>query len=151
MPTVLLTGATGYIGSHTWVALEAAGWSVIGADNFSNSSPKVLDRLRRILGKPPMFERIDVCDEVALDALFAKHRVDAVVHFAAFKSVAESTAKPLDYYYNNVGGLLAVCRAMQRGHVRRLVFSSSATVYGAPTRLPRSPRSVVPRGRGGAT
>jgi len=136
MPTILLTGATGYIASHTWLALEAAGFDVVGVDDFSNSSPEVLNRLRELGGRAPVFERASVCDEQAMAALFARHRIDAAVHFAAFKAVGESTARPLDYYANNLGGLLTVCRQMQRHGIGRFVFSSSATVYGRPERLP---------------
>ncbi|MBS0305128.1 MAG: UDP-glucose 4-epimerase GalE [Proteobacteria bacterium] len=136
MPTILLTGATGYIASHTWLALEAAGFDVVGVDDFSNSSPEVLNRLRELGGRAPVFERASVCDEQALGSLFERHRVDAAVHFAAFKAVGESTAKPLEYYANNLGGLLTLCRLMQRRGIAPLVFSSSATVYGQPERLP---------------
>ena len=136
MATILLTGAAGYIASHTWLALLGAGLQVVGIDDFSNSSPEVLNRLERLAGQRPDFERADVCDPAALDRVFARRRVDAVVHFAAFKAVGESTAKPLDYYANNVGGLVALCRAMQRHDCRRFVFSSSATVYGQPESLP---------------
>ena len=135
-PTVLLTGATGYIASHTWVALEAAGCSVVGVDDFSNSSPSVLGRLQSLIGRAPVFERLDVCDAAAVERVFATRRIDAVVHFAAFKAVGESTQRPLAYYGNNVGGLLTVCQAMQRHACRHFVFSSSATVYGCPDRLP---------------
>ena len=134
--TVLLTGATGYIASHTWLALQAAGFDVVGVDDFSNSSPEVLQRLQRLAGRTPVFERADVCDAAAVDALLQRHRVDAAVHFAAFKAVGESTAEPLAYYRNNVGGLVTVCAALQRHGIRRFVFSSSATVYGDPERLP---------------
>ncbi len=136
MPTVLLTGATGYIGSHTWLALQAAGFDVVGVDDFSNSSPEVLNRLRALSGQEPVFEHASVCDTAAMDALFQRHRIDAAVHFAAFKAVGESTAQPLDYYANNIGGLLTVCRVMQQHGVQRFVFSSSATVYGNPQQLP---------------
>ena len=136
MPTVLLTGAAGYIGSHTWLALLAAGWRVVGVDDFSNSSPEVLNRLRELSGQTPVFERADVCDEDALETLFQRHAIDATVHFAARKAVGESAARPLDYYANNLGGLLGVCRTMQRHGVGRFVFSSSATVYGQPEQLP---------------
>ena len=135
-PTVLLTGATGYIGSHTWLALLAAGFEVVGVDDFSNSSPEVLKRLQELSGTVPVFERANVCDAVAMSFLFQRHAIAATVHFAAFKAVGESTQKPLDYYANNLGGLLTVCRAMQAHGVRRLVFSSSATVYGDPASLP---------------
>jgi UDP-glucose 4-epimerase len=134
--TVLLTGATGYIASHTWLALLAAGYEVVGVDNFSNSSPEVLDRLRELSGREPVFERASVCDVAAMEDILGRHRVDAAVHFAAYKAVGESVAKPLAYYANNLGGLLTVCAALQRHGVRRFVFSSSATVYGDPARLP---------------
>jgi UDP-glucose 4-epimerase len=134
--TVLLTGATGYIGSHTWLALLAAGHAVVGVDDCSNSSPEVLNRIERLTGRKPVFERADVCDKPALRRLFSAHAPDAVVHFAARKAVAESVARPLDYYSNNLGGLLSVCEAMQAIGCRRIVFSSSATVYGMPERLP---------------
>ena len=136
MATVLLTGAAGYIASHTWLALLEAGFEVVGIDNFSNSSPRVLDRLARLASRTPDFEQADVCDAAALDSLFGRRRIDAVVHFAAFKAVGESAAKPLDYYANNLGGLVALCRAMQSHDCRRIVFSSSATVYGQPETLP---------------
>ncbi len=136
MPTILLTGAAGYIASHTWLALQAAGFDVVGVDDFSNSSPHVLDRLAELAGRPTVFERASVCDAAAMEALFARHRIDACVHFAAFKAVGESTAKPLDYYANNLGGLVTVCQTMLRHGVRRFVFSSSATVYGDPESLP---------------
>ena len=136
MPTVLLTGATGYIASHTWLALQAAGYAVVGVDDFSNSSPEVLNRLQRLSGQVPVFEQASVGDAAAMAGVFARHAIDAVVHFAAFKAVGESTALPLAYYRNNIGGLLTVCQAMLAQGCRRLVFSSSATVYGDPQRLP---------------
>ena len=136
MPTVLLTGATGYIASHTWLALQDAGFDVVGVDDHSNSSPEVLQRLRELGGRQPTFERASVCDAAAMDALLSRHRVHAAVHFAAFKAVGESVAQPLAYVANNVGGLVTVCQALQRHGVRRFVFSSSATVYGDPERLP---------------
>jgi UDP-glucose 4-epimerase len=136
MPTILLTGAAGYIASHTWLALQAAGFRVVGIDNFSNSSPQVLERLAALAGETPDFIRADVCNAGELDAVFARQRVDAVVHFAASKSVGESEAQPLAYYANNIGGLLTLCQVMQGHGCRTLVFSSSATVYGTPERLP---------------
>ena len=136
MPVVLLTGATGYIASHTWLALLAAGFDVIGVDDFSNSSPEVLNRLRTLSGREPRFVRADVGDAAAMQQLFEREPIDAAVHFAAFKAVGESVAKPLDYYANNLGGLVTMCRTMQRHGCRRFVFSSSATVYGTPARLP---------------
>ena len=136
MPTVLLTGATGYIASHTWLALWAEGFHVVGVDDFSNSSPRVLQRLQALGGRAPTFEQANVCDAAAMQTLFQRHRIDATVHFAALKAVGESAAQPLAYYANNLGGLLTVCSAMQRHGVQRFVFSSSATVYGDPQALP---------------
>ncbi len=133
---ILLTGAAGYIGSHTWLALWSAGYDIVGIDNFSNSSPVVLQRLDTLGGRLPAFVRADVCDGDSLDRLFAEHRFDAVIHFAAHKSVAESVQRPLEYYRNNIGGLVTLCDAMQRHGCRRMVYSSSATVYGEPERLP---------------
>ena len=135
MAKILLTGAAGYIASHTWLALLAAGHEVVGVDNFSNSSPLVLERLRELSGQTPVFEQVDVCTP-ALAGVFERHRPEAVVHFAAFKAVGESTSQPLAYYRNNIGGLVNVCETMQAHGCRRLVFSSSATVYGVPERLP---------------
>ena len=135
-PLILLTGATGYIASHTWLALLEAGFRVVGIDNFSNSSPVVLERLHELSGAAPQFIEADVRDATALDGVFGREPVDAVVHFAAHKAVGESTTKPLAYFANNVGGLLTLCEAMERHGVRTLVFSSSATVYGKPERLP---------------
>ena len=136
MPTILLTGATGYIASHTWLSLLDAGFEVVGLDDFSNSSPEVLKRLHRLSGRAPVFERASVCDSAAMNAVFERHRIDAAVHFAAFKAVGESTTKPLAYYANNLGGLTSTCTVMQAHRVKRFVFSSSATVYGDPTHLP---------------
>jgi UDP-glucose 4-epimerase len=132
----LLTGATGYIASHTWLALLEAGFRVVGVDNFYNSSPLVLDRIRRLSGQTPVFHQIDVCQTPALNEVFAQHPVNAVVHFAAHKAVGESHAQALAYYANNVGGLLSLCQVMQQHQCGHLVFSSSATVYGTPQTLP---------------
>lgn len=136
MPTVLLTGATGYIASHTWLALQAAGFDVVGVDDHSNSSPVVLSRLEALSGRTPVFERGSVVDAAFVEAVFQRHAIDAVMHFAAFKAVGESAAKPLPYYANNLGGLITVCEAMRRHGCHRFVFSSSATVYGKPEALP---------------
>jgi len=133
---VLLTGATGYIASHTWLALQAAGFEVVGVDNFVNSSPEVLNRLHRLSGIAPVFEQIDVLDQAALGSVFSRHDIHAVIHFAALKAVGESSAKPLDYYQNNLGALMSVVRVMGDHGVRNMVFSSSATVYGTPKTLP---------------
>ena len=136
MTTILLTGAAGYIASHTWLALQQAGYRVVGVDNFANSSPVVLERLAELARAPIEFERADVCDAAALDEVFSRHSPAAVVHFAAYKAVGESVSQPLAYYRNNVGGLVNTCEAMKRHGCLRMVFSSSATVYGAPERLP---------------
>jgi UDP-glucose 4-epimerase len=135
-PTVLLTGATGYIGSHTWLCLAAAGFRVVGVDNFVNSSPRVLERLRALLGAAPVFEQADVCDVAAMAQVVQRHRIGAAIHFAALKAVGESVQRPLDYYRNNLGGLLTVCDALASHGAKRFVFSSSATVYGEPKSLP---------------
>jgi UDP-glucose 4-epimerase len=136
MATILLTGATGYIASHTWLALWQAGFDVVGVDDFRNSSPVVLQRLAALGGRTPVFERADVGDAAAMAAVLDRHRIDATVHFAALKAVGESAAMPLAYYRNNIGGLVTVCEALQARRIGRIVFSSSATVYGQPERLP---------------
>ena len=142
MPTVLLTGATGYIASHTWLALQAAGFQVVGVDDFRNSSPEVPEAPARTVGRlEPVFERASVTDAPAMEALFLRHRIDACVHFAALKAVGESTQIPVDYYANNLGGLFTVCQTMLRHGVKRFVFSSSATVYGDPQQ-PAHPRRL---------
>ncbi len=133
---ILLTGAAGYIASHTWLALDAAGYEVVGLDNFCNSSPEVLRRLASLGADTGRFVDADVTDRAALDALFARWKIDAVVHFAALKAVGESVAKPLAYYRNNIGGLVTLAEAMQSAGCMRFVFSSSATVYGQPETLP---------------
>ena len=147
---ILLTGATGYIGSHTWLALLADGLDVVGVDDFSNSSAEVLNRLQTLSRSKPVFEQVDVCDLAALGSVFARHKIDAVVHFAAFKAVGESVRKPLAYYRNNIGGLLSLCELMQQHRCKTLVFSSSATVYGTPERLPiREDARIIPQRRWG--
>ncbi|QKV54261.1 UDP-glucose 4-epimerase GalE [Comamonas antarctica] len=126
---ILVTGGAGFIGSHTCVELAAAGEAFVILDNFSNSQRGVLERLAQITGQAPLFEEGDVRDGALLARLFAKYPIDAVIHFAAFKAVGESVAKPLAYYDNNVGGTVTLLQAMQQAGVRTLVFSSSATVY----------------------
>jgi UDP-glucose 4-epimerase len=133
---ILLTGATGYIASHTWLALEAAGYEVAGIDDFSNSSPEVLRRLAALGADVSRFVAADVRDRPALDRLFGGGDIEAVVHFAALKAVGESVAEPLRYYAVNVGGLVTLAEAMQAHSCKTIVFSSSATVYGQPERLP---------------
>jgi UDP-glucose 4-epimerase len=136
MARLLVTGGAGYIGSHTAVALLEAGHEVVSLDNYSNSSPRALERVQRIAGRPLATVEGDIRDGALLTRLFTQHAFDGVIHFAALKAVGESVAKPLAYYDNNVGGTLALLQAMQAAGVRRLVFSSSATVYGAPEALP---------------
>lgn len=143
MATILLTGATGYIASHTWLALDAAGYQVLGVDNHANSSPKVLDRLAALLGKTPVFEKADVNDCAAMQEIMTRHQVDGVVHFAAHKAVGESTQKPLEYFRNNLGGLISVAQALENTGKHTLVFSSSATVYGQPEALPITEGSAL--------
>lgn len=134
---ILVTGGAGYIGSHTVVELLAAGYDVVIADNFYNSSPKVLDRLKTITGVDVPFVECDVCDKDQVENLFASHKeIDAVIHFAAYKAVGESVEKPLDYYENNIGGAMTILQAMKRHGVKNFVFSSSATVYGDPETVP---------------
>ncbi len=133
---ILLTGATGYIASHTWLALEAAGFRVAGIDDFSNSSPEVLKRLAALGADVSRFTHANVRDRAALDAIFAADKIDAVVHFAALKAVGESVAEPLRYYAVNVGGLVTLAEAMGAHGCKTIVFSSSATVYGQPEQLP---------------
>jgi UDP-glucose 4-epimerase len=133
---ILLTGGAGYIGSHTYVALCQAGHHVVILDDFSNAHRSVPERLEQITGKPVALIEADVRDAAMLDAAFVQHRFDAVVHFAALKAVGESMTRPLDYFGVNVGGLTALLQAMDRAGCRRLVFSSSATVYGVPDETP---------------
>ena len=133
---VLLTGGTGYLGSHAALVLAQAGYTLVLYDNLSNSRLEVVDRLARILGAPPAMVCGDVRDEVALRQTMIEHQVDAVLHFAGLKAVGESVSDPLSYYDNNVTGTQCLLRAMRAVGVRKLVFSSSATVYGEPRYLP---------------
>jgi UDP-glucose 4-epimerase len=148
---ILLTGGTGYIGSHTAVALIEAGHEVTLLDNFSNSKPTVLDRLQRITGTTMDFFEADVTDESALDKILTERAFDAAIHFAAPKAVGESIERPLHYYENGVGGTVTLCQVMKRHHVRNIVYSSSATVYGMSDELPfkeGAPTEVInPYGR----
>jgi UDP-glucose 4-epimerase len=148
---VLVTGGAGYIGSHTCIELLAAGHDVVVLDNLSNSKPEALARVQEIAGKSLVFVQADLRDEGALAVLFRDFLFEAVVHFAGLKAVGESTRIPLAYYDNNVNGTLCLCRAMASAGVKRLVFSSSATVYGDPASVPIRedfPRSATnPYGR----
>ena len=133
---ILVTGGTGYIGSHTTVELMLAGFEVLIVDNFCNSKASVLERIERIVGKRPQFVEADIRDRETMRALFARHRFDAAIHFAGLKAVGESVAQPLRYYDNNVHGSLVLFEAMAEAGVKTLVFSSSATVYGDPHAVP---------------
>ncbi len=133
---VFVTGGAGFIGSHTCLALLEAGHEVVAIDNLSNSKEESLDRVAELTGKPLEFAKVDLLDKDKLDAAFAKHKVDAVIHFAASKAVGESVEKPLLYYQNNLTGTLMLLEIMRKYDVKKLVFSSSATVYGTPDSLP---------------
>ncbi|HET7032228.1 MAG TPA: UDP-glucose 4-epimerase GalE [Casimicrobiaceae bacterium] len=138
MPSVLLTGGAGFIGSHTCVELLAAGWAPVVLDNLANSSAAVIERIAAIAGTRPAFIAADVRDRDALDRVFRAHSLDAVIHFAGLKAVGESVANPLLYYENNVVGTIALVEAMRKHGVTRIVFSSSATVYGLGATMPLS-------------
>jgi UDP-glucose 4-epimerase len=135
-PICLVTGGTGYIGSHMVVELMGAGHDVLVIDNFSNSKPSVLDRVERIVGRRPRFAQADIRDRPALRRLFSSHSLDAVFHFAGLKSVGESVEKPLEYYDNNVSGSVALVECMIEAGLKTIIFSSSATVYGEPATVP---------------
>ncbi|MDE5415808.1 UDP-glucose 4-epimerase GalE [Alkalihalobacterium chitinilyticum] len=135
---ILVTGAAGYIGSHMCVELLEAGYDIIAVDNLSNSKKEALDRVEEITKKTVTFYEIDLLDREALEQVFVKHKIEAVIHFAGLKAVGESTEKPLQYYHNNISGTLSLCELMDKYGVRKLVFSSSATVYGQPDRVPIS-------------
>jgi UDP-glucose 4-epimerase len=134
--TILVTGGAGYIGSHTCVELLQAGYQVVVVDNLSNSKTESLARIEKITGKSLKFYQIDICDKPALAAVFAEQPIAAVIHFAGLKAVGESCSIPSKYYYNNVYGTLVLTEVMQAAGVNKLVFSSSATVYGDPHSVP---------------
>ena len=136
MKKILVTGGAGYIGSHTVVELLAAGYDLVIIDNLCNSSRVALERVEKITGRSFTFVEGDIRDSEALDCIFDEHSIDAVVHFAGLKAVGESTQIPLNYYENNVNGTLVLLQAMERAGVFKLVFSSSATVYGDPASVP---------------
>lgn len=134
---ILVTGGLGYIGSHTVVELQQNGYDVVIVDNLSNSDVKVLDGIEAITGIRPEFEELDICDEKALQACMTKHSgIDAVIHFAASKAVGESVEKSLEYYKNNVYGLIQLLTQMRKNNIKHIIFSSSCTVYGQPEKLP---------------
>lgn len=143
MKTILVTGGTGYIGSHTSVELIEKGHRVIIVDNLYNSDIKVLDGIEKISGTRPAFENFNLCDREKVFALFEKYPIEAIIHFAAFKAVGESVDRPLDYYHNNIESLINLLMAMQKYHVGGFVFSSSCTVYGQPEKLPVTEGSPI--------
>lgn len=136
MATVLVTGGAGYIGSHTVIELDKCGYDVVIVDNFCNSKPEVLERIRKLCSKDFGFYQADVCDEAAMNNIFSKEKIDAIIHFAGLKAVGESVALPLKYYKNNLISTFVLLDAMKKFGVKNLVFSSSATVYGQPKSVP---------------
>ena len=133
---VLVTGGAGYIGSHTCVELLNAGEEIIILDNFVNSKPEALNRIKTITGKDFRFYEADLLNKEAIDKVFAENSIDAVIHFAGLKAVGESVMQPIRYYHNNITGTLNLCTVMQAHNVKKMVFSSSATVYGTPKTVP---------------
>ena len=133
---ILVTGGAGYIGSHTCVELLNQGYDVVVVDNLCNSSEESLNRVKQITGKEVAFYKVDLLDRKALEAVFEKEAIDAVIHFAGLKAVGESVAKPLEYYHNNITGTLILCDVMRNHGVKNIIFSSSATVYGDPAFVP---------------
>ncbi|MCB2356979.1 UDP-glucose 4-epimerase GalE [Clostridium estertheticum] len=148
---ILVTGGAGYIGSHTCVELLNSGYEVIVVDNFSNSKPESLKRVQEITGKHLKLYEVDILEKIALEKVFSENNIEAVIHFAGFKAVGESLQIPMLYYHNNITGTLILCEEMKKHNVKKLVFSSSATVYGMPKSVPiceNSPLSATnPYGR----
>ncbi|MBQ0043055.1 MAG: SDR family NAD(P)-dependent oxidoreductase, partial [Lachnospiraceae bacterium] len=133
---ILVTGGAGYIGSHTVVELQQAGYDVIVLDNLVNSSEKSLDRVSAITGKKVPFYKVDILDREGLNKVFAENSIDAVIHFAGLKAVGESVQKPWEYYNNNISGTLTLIDVMRQNGCKNIIFSSSATVYGNPQFIP---------------
>lgn len=133
---ILVTGGAGYIGSHTVVELQNAGYEVVVLDNLSNASKKSLERVEKITGKPVKFYKADILDKAALEDIFTKENIDSVIHFAGLKAVGESVQKPWEYYNNNITGTLTLLQVMREHNVKNIIFSSSATVYGTPAQIP---------------
>ena len=136
MATILVTGGCGYIGSHTVLELLNKNYDVVVVDNFSNSSFEALKRVQQITGKTVTFYEADIRDEAKMDEILSAHKIDAVIHFAAFKAVGESVRLPLKYYENNISGTVGLLKVLEKHNVKKIIFSSSATVYGDPERLP---------------
>lgn len=133
---ILVTGGAGYIGSHTVVELQNAGYDVVVLDNLSNASEKALDRVSKITGKPVKFYKADILDRDALNDIFDKEIIESCIHFAGLKAVGESVVKPWEYYENNIAGTLTLVDVMRKNNVKNIIFSSSATVYGDPAQIP---------------
>lgn len=133
---ILVTGGAGYIGSHTVVELQNAGYDVVVLDNLSNASEKALDRVSKITGKPVKFYKADILDRDALTDIFDKETIESCIHFAGLKAVGESVVKPWEYYENNIAGTLTLVDVMRKNNVKNIIFSSSATVYGDPAQIP---------------
>ena len=133
---ILVTGGAGFIGSHTVVELQEAGYDVVVVDNLSNSSEKSLDRVKEITGKEVKFYKADILDKEALENIFKEETIEACIHFAGLKAVGESVAKPWEYYNNNINGTLTLLDVMKRNNCKNIIFSSSATVYGDPVEIP---------------
>lgn len=133
---VLVTGGAGYIGSHTVIELLNKGYEVIILDNFSNSKPEVLDKIRQITNKDFKFYEVDYLDKEKVEQIFKENKIDAVINFAGFKAVGESVKKPVEYYTNNISGCLVLLDVMKKYNVKKFIFSSSATVYGDPEIIP---------------
>ncbi len=140
---VLVTGGAGFIGSHTVVELQEAGYDVVVIDNLSNSTDKSLQRVQEITGKPVKFYKVDIRDREGLEKVFAAENIDSCIHFAGLKAVGESVAKPWEYYENNIGGTLVLLDVMKKHGVKNIIFSSSSTVYGDPDSVPVTEESPV--------
>ena len=136
MKTILVTGGTGFIGSHTCVELLNDNYNIIIIDDFSNSKPEVAEKIMKITNKKVKLYEGNVCDTEFLTKIFKENQIDAVIHFAGYKAVGESVAKPLMYYRNNIDSTLTLLEVMSDNNCKKIVFSSSATVYGNPERLP---------------
>ena len=136
MSTILVTGGAGFIGSHTCVELLGAGYDIVVLDNFCNSKPEALDRIKKIAGKDFKFYETDLLDFEGTEKVFKENKIDAVIHFAGLKAVGESCVKPVEYYHNNLTGTLNLIRAMRENGCKNIVFSSSATVYGMNNPIP---------------
>ena len=134
--SILVTGGAGYIGSHTCVELLDAGYDIVVVDNFCNSKPESIDKIKKITGKDFLFYEADLLDKEAVERIFSENEITAVIHFAGLKAVGESVSMPIAYYHNNITSTLLLCEIMRAHNVKKIVFSSSATVYGDPASVP---------------